>query len=183
MRRRLGLLASWALVTVLSVGAAWLGIRSVLVAAGPDGSRALSAAELRGAAATADPGTGGPTTVPAPVRTVTPSPAPRRTTAPSPTGSPSPEYGRWLPESDGRGGTAYRTTVQMEGGIVTVRCAAGNVKVISTSPERGYTVHEDRYDSQSLLVSFLSAKHTSRVYAAWRGGPVAELTESLPGLP
>jgi hypothetical protein len=60
-----------------------------------------------------------------------------------------------------------------------VWCARGDVRALSVRPAQGYTVDRDQMNNENLLVTFESRRHTSRVYAAWRDGPYAELTESV----
>ena len=170
MRRRLAYLLVWTLATTATVSASWLGIQSVLAAAAPSRTQPLSAAELREAA----PRQASPSPTLPPSPPPSPSPSPR----PSPTPSVTPA-GQWTALSDGRGGTGYRRTFRMRGGEVTVWCAHGDVRALTVKPAQGYTVNRDQMNSENLLVSLQSRRHTSRVYVSWRDGPYAELTESV----
>jgi hypothetical protein len=172
VRRRLVYLIAWAVATVVTVGIAWLGIRSVLVAAAPSKTSPLSAADLREAA-------------PKPVPTLTPSPAPGPTTAspappPAAPGGSSPgpvSPDAWTPISDGKGGLAYRRIFRTAGGDAVVLSAKGNVKIESTAPKSGFTVNVSRQSTESVIVSFFGPRKASRVWARWNDGPYAEVTE------
>jgi hypothetical protein len=74
---------------------------------------------------------------------------------------------------------AYQRTFRVQGGEVTFLVRAGEVRAIRSDARPGYNVFETRFTPQSLRVSFVSAGHTSRVYAEWRAGPYAEITESV----
>src|SRR5262245_36605169 len=114
VRRLLGYLIAWVVASTVTAGVAWLGIRSVLVAAAPNRMSPLSAAELRNVA---------PRTAAAPVEPqpspspATPSPSP--SPSDSPKASPSPSD-TWQPVPDGKGGTGYRRTFRTSGGDVVV---------------------------------------------------------------
>jgi len=156
---------AWAVATAVTVGIAWLGIRSVLVAAAPSRISPLSAADLRNAA---------PVPSPAPAPKPTPSPTPPPTpTRPPPTG---PET--WVAFSDGHGGTAYRRTFRTGGGDVVVVSAPHGVKIETTRPKTGFTVNTARQSDESVIVSFIGPRRASRVWARWNNnGPYAEVTE------
>lgn len=174
--RRLGYLLVWTVATLLTVGASWLGIRSALVAAAPTRTQPLSAERLRQAAPTTPVRTTAvPTSAPA-----TGSPTPLSASAgPSIEGSPSATPEQWVPVPDGQGGTAYRRVFHVRGGQVTLLLDPDAAKVLSVQPAKGYTVQQTRDGARAVLVSFISAKHTSRVFAAWRDAPYAEITESV----
>jgi hypothetical protein len=200
VRRRLAYLLIWTIGSAATVGACWLGLRSVLDAAVPQRAAALSAAELARAApspavpTSADPPTPVPTPAPAPTRTTTP-PGPAATTTPAPatptaaaesapqlplpaTASTAATAG-WEVVATGRGGTAYRRTFHVQGGDITFWCDQYDVHVMAYSPKSGYVIDYTRYSARSLLVSLLSTQRASRVYVTWRNGPYAEITETV----
>jgi hypothetical protein len=168
--RRLAFVAAWLTLTAITAGVAWLGIRSVLLAAAPQRAAPLSASQLRAAA-------------PPPMATVAPPPT---TATPSsvftaegvpPSGAEPSQT--WTPGPDQRGGTSYRRTIRTAGGEAVISCAKGSVQVVSLSPNLGYTVNVTRYGGDSVIVSFLSDRKTSRVWGRWWDGPYAEVSESL----
>ena len=187
MRRRLAYLLIWTIGCAATVGAGWLGLRSVLDAAVPQRATAFSAAELGRATPSPAPATatdaGTPTPTPTPTMTTTPP-----TTAPAPTTSapaadataavPASTAG-WEVVASGRGGTAYRRTFHVQGGDITFWCDEFDVHVMAYSPKPGYVIDYTRYNVRSLQVSLLSGQRASRVYVAWRNGPYAEITETV----
>jgi hypothetical protein len=169
--RRLAYLIAWAVATAVTVGVAWLGIRSVLVAAAPDRIAPLSAADLREAAPKAAP-------TPAPVPSLSPSPTPPVSVAVGPTAKPTPTPSEtWTPVPDGKGGTAYRRTFRTSGGDVVVLSARGDVKIESTKPKSGFTVNVARQSAESVVVSFFGTRKATRIWARWMNGPYAEVAE------
>ena len=58
-------------------------------------------------------------------------------------------------------------------------CADGTrVEVVSSTPNEGYEVSTNRRARDSVVVSFESPEHMSRLWGMWRDGPYAEITES-----
>ena len=183
VRRRLAYAVAWTLATAATVGASWLGIRSVLDAAAPHRTTPFSAAELRGAAPTT------PTTTPpfvpsappptvAPTSSLSPQPTPTSTPTPGASASPAPSDG-WVAVPSGSGGTAYRRVFRVRGGDVTFWVEEPGVRILEAQAAPGFTAVHTRFDQRSLMVSFISSGHISRVYATWRDGPYAEVTESV----
>jgi hypothetical protein len=165
-------LIAWAVATVVTVGIAWLGIRSVLVAAVPSTNSPLSAADLREAAPRAVP-TLTPSPAPAPPTASAVSPPPASANASARPVSPD----AWIPISDGKGGTAFRRTFRTAGGEAIVVSGKGDVKIESMKPKAGYSVNVSRQSSESVIVSFFGPRKASRVWARWNDGPYAEVTE------
>jgi hypothetical protein len=156
---------AWAVATAVTVGIAWLGIRSVLVAAAPSRLSPLSAADLRKAAPAPSP-------APPPVPSPTLSPPTPTTVRPVPTTSET-----WAAVPDGKGGTAFRRTFRTAGGDAVVLSARGAVKIESTKPKAGFTVNTARQSDESVIVSFVGPRKATRVWARWNNGPYAEVTE------
>lgn len=174
MRRRLTYLAVWALATATTIGVSYWGIRSVLVAASPQRSAPLSAAELRHAAPSPSPS-------PSPSSSPSPSPSPTRSPTRSPTqppARPTPTPG-WVTTPDARGGTALVRTFVLQGGQVTVFCSRGDVHVTTVTAARGFTQSETRFSPDSLRVNLSSDKHISRLWVTWRNSCYSEITESV----
>jgi hypothetical protein len=163
VRRRLVYLIAWAAATTVTVGVAWWGIRSVLVAAAPSRITPLSAADLRNAAPKV-------TSLPAP------SPSPSVTSAAPPAGATTPAKpppsDAWVPV-----GSAFRRTFHTDGGDVVVLAADNNVKIESTKPKPGFQVTVQRQNAESVVVSFIGPRKSSRLWARWNNGPYAEVTE------
>jgi len=183
VRRRLAYVVAWTLATAATVAASWLGIRSVLDAAAPPRTTPFSAAELRGAAPTTPtttppfvPSAPPPTVVP--TSSLSPHPTPTSTPTPGASASPAPSDG-WVAVSNGSGGTAYRRLFRVRGGDVTFWVDEREVRVVEARAALGFAPVHTRFDQRSLMVSFISAGHISRVYATWRDGPYAEVTESV----
>lgn len=168
VRRRLWYLLAWAVATAVTVGVSWLGIRSVLSVATPEHVSPLSAAEMRKVAPES------PSPSPTPTPAVLPTPA----VIVSPAAKPSPTPAEtWSAFSDGRGRTAYRRTFRAAGGDVTVISARGDVKIESSKPKQGFSVNVNRQSGESVMVTFVSPRKASRIWAKWSNGPYAEVTE------
>jgi hypothetical protein len=173
--RRFAYFLAWVVAATLMVGASWLGISSVLSAASPTRTRPLSAAELRQAAPTPTVPSPSPTPSPTPSRTPPASPTP--TAKPTPSASPSAGSTDWVAEPDGHGGTAYRRTFKAQGGEATIWFARNEVRVLSATAKAGFAIDVDQPAPDSATVTFFSSRHRSRILAAWRNGPFAEVSE------
>lgn len=169
MRRRLGYLLAWATATAVAVGGSWVGLQPLLDAAVAQRPPSLSASQLRQAVATPQP-----TPSAAPTPTPTPTAVPSPTVPPAP--SPTPTAGTgWEPV---RGGQAVQRTFVLQGGEAVFRVSHRRVEVVSHTPDRGYEASVNQWARDSVIVSFESPEHTSRVWVMWRNGPYAEITES-----
>lgn len=186
-------------MVAVTVGVAWLGIRSVLGTAAPARRTLLSTADLRRAApvtpskhaspvAQLEPGpvTPAPTPVPsaAPSASVVPPASPSAASASAASAFPatsatSTPAGVWAPVPDGRGGTAYRRTFRTDGGTVTFSAAPGDVRVLSSGPRAGFTEQTTRLGGDAVVVSFTRGQTGWRVLVRWWNGPYAEVTEAL----
>jgi hypothetical protein len=67
----------------------------------------------------------------------------------------------------------------VRGGAVTCLVGPSGARVLQTQANRGFKTEQARPDPRSVMVSFISNAHVSRVYATWRNGPYAEITESV----
>jgi hypothetical protein len=170
MRRPLGYLLAWLAATAVAVAGSWVGLQPLLDAAAAERPPSLSASQLREAAVPSP--TGSPT--PAPARSPTPTPAATATAAPAPTPSPTLGTG-WQEIPDSR---AVERTFVVRGGEVVFRASRQRVEVMSHTANPGYEVSINRWARNSVIVSFESPDHTSRVWVMWRNGPYAEITET-----
>ncbi|WP_203981369.1 hypothetical protein [Planosporangium flavigriseum] len=189
MHRRLAYLLAWSVAAMITVSAAWLGIRSVLVAAAPTRPAPLAAAQLRRVAPLTQPSSSaspssstssstgarspgtGPSSGPAASAPGTPDPAASNPAVTNPAASSA---GTW--QADGAG---FRRTFRTIGGDVGFFTAKDVVQVASSSPKPGYTVNVTRYGQDSVMVSFFGNRKTSRVWVRWWNGPYGEVTESV----
>ncbi|HLL65215.1 MAG TPA: hypothetical protein VK453_05655 [Micromonosporaceae bacterium] len=163
----------------MTVGASWLGIRSVLVATVPGQALPLSAADLRSVVPTT-PAPESPSPSPSPTESVAPTevPSPSVSAAPptsKPAPTPTPEI--WVASPDGKGGTAFKRTFRTSGGDVVILAARGDVKVLSNAPKAGFTVKMSRAAPDNVTVTFAAPRRVARVSARWANGPYAEVGE------
>lgn len=173
MRRPLGYVLAWLVATVVAVTGSWVGLQPLLAATSPELPTRLSAAQLREAAPS-------PTLTPTPV----PSPSPSPTASPTPTEPPEPPPPQpllpatsdWRELSDGR---SYERTFIVRGGEVVFEVSRREVQVVSHDANPGYEVEVNRWSRSSLILSFESVEHTSRIWVMWRNGPYAEVTETV----
>lgn len=73
---------------------------------------------------------------------------------------------------------ALRRTFVLRGGEASFEVERGRVELLSHSANQDYRADVTRKARHSLLVSFTSEGHASRVWVQWRNGPYAEITES-----
>ena len=168
MTRWLAYLVAWVVLTAVTAGVSWFGLRTVLSAATPKRSVATTngsglsdggppAGGVPGAGGAEQPGSPGPT-VPA-----SRAPGPNET---------------WTALPDGRGGTAYRRTFRLTGGETVIMAEEVAVRVLTTAAKPGYSVNVTRSGDGGVQVSFIADRKASRVYVRWWSGPYAEVTES-----
>lgn len=150
------------MAATITVGIAWLGIRSVLAAAAPTRTVPLSAVQLRGTAPQIPPNGANPT-------------APATPAASAPAGEgPSLPTDSWVPENNG-----FKRTFHTVGGDAEFFADSASVQVASNTPKPGYTANVTQYGKDSVMVSFFGDRKTSRVWVRWWNGPYAEITESV----
>jgi hypothetical protein len=155
---------------MITVSAAWLGIRSVLAAAAPTRNIPLSAAQLRRVAP-----------LPSSAAASAPSSAPSVVASsgagagsPQPAASDPASVSTWQTDSGG-----FRRTFRTIGGEVAFFTAKDVAQVTSSTAKPGYTVNVTRYGVDSVMVSFFGSRKTSRVWVRWWNGPYGEVTESV----
>ncbi|SER60307.1 hypothetical protein SAMN05216188_11360 [Lentzea xinjiangensis] len=185
MRRSIGYLAAWAVVTAVAIGLSWLGIRS-----------AMAPAPVAAVDATAGPGVlpmptvtsisvpvpdAGPSLSLPPAPPVTPTstrppvvsssvPAPPSSTDARPTPAQLPQ-GEW--QSDG----SYVHAFHLRGGDVVVRYRPTGVEALSATPGDGWSVAVEQ-PGGPLVVNFRTAAgRLSRLEATWTNGPTARVIE------
>ncbi|HEX7307980.1 hypothetical protein [Lentzea sp.] len=185
MRRAIGYLAAWAVVTAVAVGLSWFGIRSAMepapvVPADP----ALGAAVLplptvtsltvpvpeSGPSIGTPPVTSTPTTTRPPVVSSS-VPAPPSSTDARPS-TAQPQEGEW--QADG----SYVHAFHLRGGDVVARYRpTGEVAALSATPADGWSVSVEQ-PGGPLVVNFRTAAgRLSRLEATWADGPTARVIE------
>jgi len=169
VHRRVAYLLVWVAATGATMGAAWLGVRSVLDVATPHRAMPLSAADLRRP----------------PTETATPpATSPGHASAPSaqsvadPPSSAKSNDAAWVEVSTGRMGPIFERTFHLNGGDLTVESDQWEARVLSEKPKPGFVPFTMRFDIRTILVSFASGTSNSRVFVTWRNGPYAEVTEA-----
>ncbi|MCP3801398.1 hypothetical protein NLX83_19250 [Allokutzneria sp. A3M-2-11 16] len=206
MKRRLGYLGLWLVATVLAVGMAWLGLRSVLVAAAPgridlldqlgaDSPRATDVVALgppTSVPGATDPTSRGPSGIP--IQPPGPHPGPGGPSATTPPSSSLRPTENGTKPSTSRPGTTTTTrpqtdpsplgqpepqtrTVRTRGGDSTLRFAENDVSVLTARPVSGHAVKVERTSATSVVVTFSSPTSLSRIQAAWNEGPAWRITE------
>ncbi len=183
VRRSIGYLAAWAVVTTAAVGLSWLGIRS-----------AMEPAPVAVVEATGGPGvlpmpTVTSMSVPVPITTTAGVPAvtttttrpPSRSSAPVTTVPPSSTDGRASaaqpPAGEWQADGSYVHAFHLRGGDVVVRYRSSGVQALSATPADGWSVAVEQ-PGGPLVVNFRNAAgNLSRLEATWSGGPTARVIE------
>jgi hypothetical protein len=179
MHRTLGSVGAWLVATSLAVLVSWLGVQSVRFAAVPDRVSPMSAAEARKQI----PLSGSPSAAPN-----APSGSPSASASASASASPTPfptgavstpdTTAGWTAEPDGKGGTALLRTIGVKGGSARFRFARDEVRVLSTDPDKGFTMSFGAQSPTIATVTFSSPEHTSKITAFWDGGAKAQISET-----
>jgi hypothetical protein len=167
VHRRVAYLLVWIAATGATMGASWLGLRSVLDVATPHRAMPLSAADLHKTP---------------PTESANPPSTPAHGAGPSAQSAVDPPAGKavdpgWVEVSDGRMGPIFQRTFHLSGGELTVEADQWEARVLSETPTPGFIPFTMRFDMRTILVSFVSGLHSSRVFVTWRDGPYAEVTE------
>ncbi|SDH05015.1 hypothetical protein SAMN05216553_11542 [Lentzea fradiae] len=181
MRRSLGYLAAWALVTAVAVGLSWFGIRSAMeptpvAAVGPTlETVVLPMPTLAPSGVTTPPSSTTPATS-APTSTKPPAvsssvPVPPSSTDARPTPAQLPQ-GEWQPDG------SYVHAFHLRGGDVVARYRPdGTVVALSATPADGWSVAVEQ-PGGPLVVNFrTTAGRLSRLEATWTDGPTARVVE------
>lgn len=182
MRRSIGYLVAWALVTVVAVGLSWFGIRSamepapVVAADVITGSAVLPMPTITAPAVpVTETGSslGSPPVTPSSTRppvvsSAVPAP-PSSTDGRAPSAQLS--QGEW--QSDG----SYVHAFHLRGGDVVVRYRSTGVEALSATPADGWSVSVEQ-PGGPLVVNFrTTAGRLSRLEATWSNGPKANVIE------
>jgi hypothetical protein len=156
MRRTLGTVGAWLVATGIAILIAWLGVLPVRKAVTGD-VNTLSASDARRLAPPRTPSASA--SPPAPVRS-----------------GPVPSGFETVP--DGKGGTAFQRTYEVNGGAATIRFAPGAVDLTATAPAAGFRVSFENRTSAQLIVTFTSPQKFSRIEASWQDdSPQAKTSE------
>jgi hypothetical protein len=168
---------AWIAVTAVAVTGSWVGLQPLLAATSPELPTRLTAAQLREAAPTPSP-TQSPTPSPTPSPTLSPSPSqtPTEEPAPPPPQPLLPATSEWIELEDEPG---FERTFLVRGGEAVFRVTREEVRVLEHTANPGYEVSVNRWSRSSLIFSFESVEHTSRIWVMWRDGPYAEVTETV----
>ncbi len=183
MRRSIGYLAAWAVVTAVAVGLSWFGIRSAMEPAPvaaldtTTGSVVLPMPTVTSPTVPQpEPGPPIGTSAVTPTSTRPPAvsssvPAPPSSTDARPAPAQLPE-GEWQPDG------SYVHAFHLRGGDVVVRYRpTGAVSALSATPADGWSVAVEQ-PGGPLVVNFRTAAgQLSRLEATWSDGPTARVIE------
>ncbi|MGW6447648.1 hypothetical protein [Lentzea sp. NPDC055074] len=183
MRRSVGYLVAWAVVTAVAVGLSWFGIRwamepAPVAAVGSTTSSAVLPMPTITSLTVPVPETGASIDTPPPVTpsstrppvVTTTVPVPPSSTDARPTSAQSPQ-GEW--QADG----SYVHAFNLRGGDVVVRYRPQGVQALSATPADGYSVSVEQ-PGGPLVVNFRNAAgRLSRLEATWSDGPTAKVVE------
>lgn len=183
MRRSIGYLTAWAVVTAVTVGLSWLGIRSAMepapVAAveSPAGPGVLPMPTIE--SITVPTPTDTPTSVPSSAPSSTRPPV--RSSAPASSAPSSSTDGRpssaQLPAGEWQADGSYVHAFHLRGGDVVVRYSPSKVEALSATPADGWSVAVEQ-PGGPLVVNFRNAAgRLSRLEATWSNGPTARVIE------
>jgi len=183
VRRSVGYLVAWALVTTVAIGLSWFGIRWAMEPA------PVAALESTTSSAVLPMPTITSVSVPVPAEPGpsidTPPVTPSSTRAPVVTSSvpvppsstdarPSPAQ---LPQGEWQADGSYVHAFHLRGGDVVVRYRPSGVEALSATPADGYSVRVEQ-PGGPLVVNFRNAAgRLSRLEATWNDGPTAKVIE------
>ncbi|NKE55677.1 hypothetical protein FXN61_02085 [Lentzea sp. PSKA42] len=182
MRRSIGYLVAWAVVTAVAVGLSWFGIRS-----------AMEPAPVAAVESTTGPGvlpmptvTSISVAVPDPGPSLSSSPVTPSSTRPPVVSSsvpapPSSTDGRptsaQLPAGEWQSDGSYVHAFHLRGGDAVVRYRPTGVEALSATPADGWSVAVEQ-PGGPLVVNFRNAAgRLSRLEATWSNGPTARVIE------
>lgn len=182
MRRSIGYLVAWALVTTVAIGLSWFGIRSAMepapvAAVDPTPGQGVlplpTVTSISVAVPEAGPSISRPPVTPSSTRPPVVSssvPVPPSSTDARPTSAQFPE-GEW--QSDG----SYVHSFHLRGGDVVVHYRPTGVEALSATPADGWSVAVEQ-PGGPLVVTFRNAAgRLSRLEATWSNGPTAKVIE------
>lgn len=121
-----------------------------------------------------------PVTSPTPSRT-----APASTTPPQPGGTartPSPTgvstVDGWIVTTGADGQPVYTRSFRLGGGQAVIRMSAGRVRLVTATPNPGYSVDTVQNEPGNLAVQFTAPNHYFIIHAVWNNGPFAQVSEA-----
>jgi hypothetical protein len=129
------------------------------------------------------------TTAPSPTVAASTSPVPpfggrspaaprtRATTTPAGTSTTTVEDG-WTVTTDGDGEKSYVRSFRVEGGQTVIRMTEGNVRLVTATPNDGFSVATVQNEPDNLAVYFNEVNHSFIIHAVWRvDRPFVEVSE------
>jgi hypothetical protein len=177
VRRSIGYLAAWALVTTVAIGLSWFGIRSAMeprsVATEDTADVVTGSAVVSMPAVTTPAALGSPPVTPSstgPPVISSAVPAPPSSTDGRPT-SAQLSQGEWQPDG------SYVHAFHLRGGDVVVRYRSTGAEALSATPAGGWSVAVEQ-PGGPLVVNFRTTSGSlSRLEATWSNGPRANVVE------
>ena len=184
-------MVGWCAATLSSIALASVAMLPVLRTAAPDEGALVSVDRLAGAApatpaslppvpstpATTRPA---PTTRPPTTATTTPEDPPdagrspaaparttRTTTAPAAPSTTTVEDG-WTVTTNADGEKSYVRSFRVEGGQTVIRMTEDRVRLVTATPNDGYSVATVQNEPDNLAVYFNEVNHSFIVHAVWR---------------
>ncbi len=177
----------WCAATLSSIALASVAMLPVLRTAAPDEGALVSVDRVSGAAPAAPaslppvpsaPATSRPATTTAPPTTATTStpppsagrpasPSRTRTTTPAGASTTTVEDG-WTVTTNGDGEKSYVRSFRVEGGQTVIRMTEGKVRLVTATPNDGYSVATVQNEPDNLAVYFNEVNHSFIVHAVWR---------------
>lgn len=181
----------WCAATLASIGVATVALQPVLRTATPG----LAAAPLEHPADVArtptptlgpPPTTAPPTLSPPASRGATPSPTRSRpvraTTTAAPSGTATAVIvDGWTVTTGEDGQPTYVRSFRLDGGQAVIRMTAGRVRLVTATPNPGYSVDTVQNEPGNLAVQFTEPNHYFIIHAVWHNGPFAEVSEAGSG--
>jgi hypothetical protein len=190
----------WCAATLSSIALASVAMLPVLRTAAPDEGALVSVDRISGAAPAQPtslppvpsvPATSRPVTPPrSPTAAVTSSPVPpfagrspsppprtRATTTPAGPSTTTVEDG-WTVTTTADGEKSYVRSFRVEGGQTVIRMTPGNVRLVTATPNEGFSVATVQNEPDNLAVYFNEVNHSFIIHAVWRvDRPFVEVSE------
>jgi hypothetical protein len=185
----------WCAATLTSIALASVAMLPVLRTATADEGALVSVDRLSGAPATSlppvpttpatsrpattAPAEPSPTTAAPPVTGRSPSsPAPSRTrTSPAASATTTVEDG-WTVTTGADGRKSYVRSFRVEGGQTVIRMTEGKVRLVTATPNDGFSVATVQNEPDNLAVYFNEVNHSFIIHAVWRvDRPFVEVSE------
>src|SRR5690349_15593180 len=150
----------WCAATLASIGVATVALQPVLRTATPD--------LLDPPAPVARPTTPSPALSPAPAR-----PSPGRSGSASPSGTVTADG--WTVSTGTDGQPVYLRSFRTCGGRAVIRVTPGQVRLVTATPDPGFSVDTVQNEPGNLAVQFTAQARYCLIHALWyNNGPYAE---------